>query len=187
MFSFYSKFFFFFAALIKQDKILECLKTAAQLGSVDAKRELGILHEEGKGGAKKDSKEAARLYQEAVDLGEFTCLKYLAHLYELGDGVQKDVNKCFELLNLSTTYYCSLGTIILAHKYMDGSGVEQDPKKAFDLLRVTYEYGDPNSAAVIARMYKEGKGVKQNLSKAKQILEFAKKKDALPHFTNFTI
>eukprot|EP01091_Cochliopodium_minus_P007015 TRINITY_DN16958_c0_g1_i1.p1 TRINITY_DN16958_c0_g1~~TRINITY_DN16958_c0_g1_i1.p1 ORF type:complete len:461 (+),score=146.00 TRINITY_DN16958_c0_g1_i1:32-1414(+) len=172
--------------LIKQEKIIEYLKIASEFGSPDAKRELGLIYEKGTG-VTKDFKEAARLYQEAIESGDFSCYKYLAHLYDTGEGVDKDTKKSLDLLTTAASFYCSFSTIILAHKYLDGFGSEKDPKKAFDILRVTYENGDPNSAAVIAKMYKEGKGVKQNTTKAKQILEFAKKKDALPHFTNFTI
>jgi TPR repeat protein len=45
--------------------LFEYLKNAATLGSVDAKRELALLYE-----TKKDFKESARLYQEAIDLGK---------------------------------------------------------------------------------------------------------------------
>ncbi|MEM0928042.1 MAG: hypothetical protein AAGI89_02000 [Pseudomonadota bacterium] len=62
------------------------------------------------------------------------CANRLAKIYEIGDGVQTDKLRAFELYRFSHELRSFEGTVSLARCYDSGIGVEQSEKKALDLL-----------------------------------------------------
>lgn len=119
-----------------------------------------------------DFKEAARLYQSAIDAGLPQASTNLALLYLEGKGVKKDSKKALTLLDAASKNNDSQADVILARTYLLGTDVQMDVKKAERLLNKAIKAGNKNAVAMLAE-YKEWK--KKNDLATKQYQEMMKK------------
>lgn len=117
-------------------------------------------------------KEAARLYQLAVDAGITPAYTNLALLYLEGKGVKKDAKKGLVLLNTASEKNDSQADVLLARLYLLGTDLPKNEKKAEILLARAVKAGNKNAAAMLAE-YKEWK--KKNDRAMKEYQEVMKK------------
>jgi hypothetical protein len=119
----------------------------------------------------KELKEAASLYQAALEGGVAQAATNLALLYLEGKGVKKDVKKALSLLNSSSAKKDSQADITLARLYLNGTDVKKDEKKGESLLNKAAKAGNQNAAKILAE-YKEWK--KKNEIAMKQYQDLMK-------------
>ena len=83
---------------INQDygKALELFMKAAELGSYEAMRAVGVYYEFGYG-TEQDYQKAVEWYEKAIDGGDPFAMNRLGMLYFEGNGVEKDLKKALEL------------------------------------------------------------------------------------------
>ena len=75
----------------------ECFRSACRMGSLPARRELGILYASGKG-VGTDLEKAVRYLGQAADSLDPSALYHLGLMYETGTGVEKDMQKAVRML-----------------------------------------------------------------------------------------
>ncbi len=117
-------------------------------------------------------REAAALYQAAIDAGISQASNNLALLYLEGKGVKKDVNKALSILYAASQKSDPHADIALAKLYLIGKDVKKDEKKGEWHLNKAAKTGDKNSVKMLAE-YKEWK--KKNELAMKQFQELVKK------------
>jgi TPR repeat protein len=120
----------------------------------------------------KELKEAAALYQTALDAGIVQASTNLALLYLDGKGVKKDVKKALTLLNSASAKNETQADLTLARLYLNGTDVKRDEKKGEALLNKAAKTGNPNATKMLAD-YKEWK--KKNELAMKEYQELMKK------------
>jgi hypothetical protein len=136
-----------------------------------------------KNASAKELKEAASLYQAALDAGIPQAGTNLALLYLEGKGVKKDVKKALTLLNAAAKND-SQADVALARIYLSGTDVKQDEKKGEALLNKAVRAGNQNAVKMLAE-YKEWKkknemAMKQYQDLMKQIQTAQGKQGAVP-------
>ncbi len=130
-----------------------------------------------KGAAPAELKEAAKLYQTAVDAGIGPAGTNLALLYLDGKGVKKDVKKALSLLQFASKRNDSQADVVLARLHLIGKDVPRDEKKAEALLNKAVKTGNQNAATTLAE-YREWK--KKNEQATKQYQELLKSVKVAP-------
>jgi hypothetical protein len=124
-----------------------------------------------KGATPAELKEAAQLYQSALDDGIPQAGTNLALLYLEGKGVKKDVRKATTLLQAASRNNDTQADVALARLYLNGSDVPRDEKKGEALLSKAAKAGNPNAVTMLAE-YKEWK--KKNEKSMKEYQELLK-------------
>lgn len=110
----------------------------------------------GKSPSASELKEAAALYQAALDGGVPEAGVNLALMYQDGTGVKKDLKKTLALLNAASKKGVSQADVMLARLYLLGSGVKADGKKGEELLKKAVRAGNQNAGKMLAE-YREWK------------------------------
>ena len=88
------------------------------------------------------------------------------HLYYLGAGVTKDLNKAFYWLNLASEQGYLDAKYNLGVMYEFGEGVEQSFEMAYENYIYAARQGNLESQIKVAEMYKTGSGTDQDLEKS---------------------
>lgn len=122
-------------------------------------------------------KEAAGLYQTALDAGIAQAGTNLALLYLEGKGVRKDVKKALKLLTDASARNDTQADLTLARLYLNGTDVKRDEKKGEALLAKAVKSGNPNAVRMQAE-YREWK--KKNQQAMKEYQELLKKVKMTP-------
>jgi len=130
-----------------------------------------------KGVTPAELKEAAKLYQTAVDAGIGPAGTNLALLYLDGKGVKKDVKKALSLLQFASKKNDSQADVVLARLHLIGKDVPRDEKKAESLLNKAVKAGNQNAVTTLAE-YREWK--KKNEQAMKQYQELLKSVKVAP-------
>lgn len=86
----------------------------------------------------------------------------LADLYEDGLGIEKDIDKSFELLNLSYEKGNKYTANNLGHRYHHGNGIEQNYEKAVHFYQIAADLGCRHGMNNLGYMYSHGLGVDVN-------------------------
>ena len=120
------------------DESVKWLRKAADANNGDAACLLGFCTLVGILGIEKDADAGVKLLEKAQELGSFGAAGLLGELYERGLGVEKDLEKAFELYQKA---YVSEGNCACADRlgrfYYRGEGTKQDREKAMNLFRIT--------------------------------------------------
>lgn len=119
-------------------------------------------------------------YQEAAQNGSVSAYYYMAILYGQGLGVERDVKKCFELIEKAADGGFAPALTHMAVVYTNGiEGFSVDQKKAFDYAKRAADLGDIKGQMLVSTFYSEGKGVEKDINKSIFYVEKAVKSGAL--------
>lgn len=147
-----------------QFKALDKLKIA------EAKTMVGVCFAN-KDYAKHNPKKAVKEFTKAAKEDAAANL-YLATMYELGQGVEKDFAKALELYNKAAEMENATAQCYVGDLYFEGRGVEQDYKKAveFYLSAERQHQLTVNATKRLASCYENGLGVEADKARAKKLL-----------------
>ncbi len=118
---------------------------------------------------------AAQYYQILAEKKNARAMNNLAVQYELGKGVEKNLQKAFELFKEATENGGeSLEFSNLANCYFWGSGTDVDYAKALEASLKSCELGaEAGAYQILYKCYNEGLGTEKDASKAKYYRELA--------------
>ena len=105
------------------------LEKKAAGGDVRAWYILGLMHEQGYGGAP-DNGQAALCYQKAAEQGLVEAQYRLGSLYYHGQGVPKDLEQAAEWYKKAAEQGYATAQAALGNLYLSGQGVPRDSSKA---------------------------------------------------------
>lgn len=102
---------------------------------------------------------------------------YLSSMYEDGLGMDKDIKKAIELLQMAADAGIAEAQCKLGDRYMTGNGVEKDPTKAAQLYLEAEKqnYLSPASAKNLVKCYEQKLGVLPDLQNAEKRIEVLNK------------
>lgn len=129
-----------------------------------------------------DSQIAAEMvpkYQQYAKEGDSTAQTVLGHLYEKGEGVEKDNAKALKWYRKAAEHGDALAQNNLGIMYLDGRGVEKDNAKAVEWVRKAAEQDMAVAQYSLGEMYRQGKGVEKNYSEAISWFNKAIEQDSL--------
>jgi TPR repeat protein len=118
---------------------LRHLENAKKLGHTGANLILSKYNEDQK--ISVDPDERLQILHQQADLGSLYSLYNLAHAYEQGLGVDKDLSKALRFYKLSADNGYGLAQYALARKYDKGEGVPIDLDEALRLYKLALEQG----------------------------------------------
>ena len=128
---------------------------AAELGSVDALRNLGELC-----GAEKDDAQAMDWFRRAADLGDDNAMVIVGRMYDDGAGVEKSpaearksYDRAVQLTNNADALWC------IAWQYRKGLGVKQDMKQAIAWFKKAADAGSVSAMGELGWFYSHSKAV----------------------------
>ena len=98
-------------------------------------------------------------------------LRYCA--YARGEGVDRDLNKAFELWKKSAEQGNLVAQTYLGLCYFTGDGVQPDPMKAVAIWTNAAEHGNMESRRYLGVAYLTGKGITRDRNRALQCFEAA--------------
>jgi TPR repeat protein len=124
-----------------------CRTKASESGSLigpDAEYELSKAYLSGQFGLAVDTAKGLRYLRAAAEVGEHAPAQgYLASLYVDGSfGVEKDLEKSFQLYQLSAKQDFALSQVYLGRRYECGEGTTRDLDAAFSWYKKSAEQGD---------------------------------------------
>lgn len=123
-----------------------------------------------------DFVEAARLYVLAAKKGHVTAHLNLGYCYEMGEGVEKDMEKAFMLYFKAATKGSAGGQNNVGTMFASGEGVEKNVDTAFRFYQMAAIQRNIHGLVNLGCLYKHGKGTKQNLVEAAKCFRFASDK-----------
>ena len=106
--------------------------------------------------------DAAELHQKAAGAGYIAANLSLARLYELGDGVAKDLAKAREHVDRAADAGNVNALIELARYYRDGVGVPRDTSRTIQYLKKAVDRGSPVAMNDLGWHYRDGIGLESN-------------------------
>lgn len=114
----------------------------------------------------KNYTEARILWEKAAHLNSGEAEYQLSRLYALGQGVEENTERYFELLENAAEKGELKALKTLGNEYYSGNVITRDYGKAFRLLKEAAIRGDVESQVYLGRMYGYGYGVEKNPEKA---------------------
>lgn len=148
-----------------RQKAIAYYKQAADFGSPEAMRELGLMHLRGKG-LPLDAKYGATLLQRAANLGDLGASSELGELYLSGIGVDKDEARAVEYLTMAANQGSPSAMRKLARLYARGIAVEHNPRTFIAWMGKSAEAGDQAAMLEMANAYAAGYGVQESQERA---------------------
>jgi TPR repeat protein len=162
-----------------------CLR-ACDLGDARGCYNVGLMADEGRGGAR-DISHAAAKYDEACDMGGSTACTNLGFLYENGRGVKKDGARAVALYHRgcdgTSRQPSNLnGCLNIGRAYRDGMGVEKNAARAAAVFQeacnrkpdpedVNPEENSSRACSLLGALYLAGDGVEKDFTKARELSE----------------
>ncbi|GBC10323.1 hypothetical protein RclHR1_09520008 [Rhizophagus clarus] len=152
---------------INKQKAYELYQKAAELENIVAQLELsGIyLYEE------ENDDKAFELIKKIAEKGNPNAIDKLGYCYELGIGIDADVNKAFELYQKSADFGNSNGLYNLGNCYECACGISENNQKAFELYQKSADLGNLYGIGYLAYCYKLGIGTDINNQKALELFQ----------------
>jgi TPR repeat protein len=141
------------------------LKTAADMGSVPAMNNLGVMYRTGQGVAK-DEPAAIRLFRKAADTGFALAMTNLGQMYQQGLGVDHDDVEAARLFRGAADGGNSIAMVNLGYLYQKGLGVAVDAQEAARWYRKAADAGNSVGMTNLAIMNESGLGIAKNESEA---------------------
>ena len=102
--------------------------------------------------------EAARLYKIGADAGSPVAQNNLGTLYELGQGVPRDLREAARLYRLASDQDYQISRANLGAMYSTGRGVQRDDREAVRLMQLAADDMEPNGLNNLGTMYAAGRG-----------------------------
>ncbi|RHZ77523.1 hypothetical protein Glove_177g16 [Diversispora epigaea] len=91
----------------------------------------------------------------------------LAHMYCHGLGVERDLEKCFQIYSKAAGEGSHAALSCMANCYEKGHGVEKNKEKAFELF-LKSEKGDPHTQFNVGTCFRNGSGIAKDETKGLQ-------------------
>ncbi len=144
-----------------EPKAIPYLTAAAESGSLDACRELGLL-------LLKYNKttEAARWLRIPAKNGDTSAMYHYGRLLVKGDGVAQDTKQGVTLIRESADRGLPQAMYYVGVCYMAGDGVPRDPAQAIKWYKRAAANGETNAMWALAECYRTGSGVPVNYDEA---------------------
>ena len=117
--------------------------------------------------------EAAPIYQELVEIAYPSALAELGVLYSTGQGVEKDIEKAFALVEKSAALGNLRGLTIAGVFHTYGTGTEKDVNKGLELLNQAAEQDFAEALEYLADVYFQGLNGEADPDKALELYEKA--------------
>jgi len=137
----------------KEDLAFQLSKIGVEKKNPLAYRNLGIMYEDGTGGAKKDVAEAVRLYKEGTDLGSPYAQNCLGYCYEQGVGITQDNKEADRLYTLSAEQGYDKAQYNMGVNYKYGKiGLTKNNDVAKRWFQLAAAQGDEDSAREAASL-----------------------------------
>ncbi len=133
----------------EENKKLKCYENISNKNSY-AQLRLGTYY-----AAKKDNKKALAFLNQAKENKNYYSNLALAFLYYKGDGVEKDVNKSFELLEESS-HIDPIAAYQLSRFYLQGINTKVNYKKGIELLEFAASKDVLDAQRILGNIYKLG-------------------------------
>lgn len=130
---------------------------AAEKGSVDACRELGVQLLNNK-----QSTEAFKYFKKGYKAGELACTYYYGKLLAEGKGVKKDATEGMIAMQKAAEAGFSNAELYLGRAYYAGEGVHIDAAQGFKWMEKAAQEGNVNAEYQAAMKLVEGDGVAMN-------------------------
>ncbi len=140
------------------------LRPLADMGNVEAERDLGIVLRLSCG--RSDKSAAVAWLQKAADAGDAQGAAVLGDMYEFGDGVAKNDAQAFKLLTVGAAAGILPAETDLGELYFTGQGVAQDSYQGIVWSVRAGEKGAPVALIHIGREYANGTALPKNAAKA---------------------
>lgn len=159
--------------IMDDEKGIECLKIAMNLGDYASIRALGRCYCEGMG-VEKDYTIAYKYFIEAAHKGVASAYHCLGCMYRTGDkGIDKDEKEAFKLyLKAAEKGYVS-SQVMVARMLEKGIGVEKNDEERVKWLEQAGLQGNSESQYILGDMYYRGGTVQQDYKKARYWIEKA--------------
>jgi TPR repeat protein len=151
--------------LERDDDALSALAAAAEAGSADAARLLGLMHRWGYGVAA-DPVKAVRFYRQALNGGATLAAIDLADAMRDGTGIAKDLAGAADLYRQAADAGLARGALGLGYAYETGAGVAPDIGRAVALYRTAAAKGDPQAQYNLGVLADQGRGLKRDRAEA---------------------
>ena len=135
-------------------------RRAAEMGDLEAMRNLGVYYEYGKGGLTKDETKAVEWYQKAAEKGNARAMHNLGVCYEYGKGgLTEDTSKAVEWYKKATEAgnAGAMNNLGVCYEYGRG-GLTKDEAKAVEWYKKAAEAGNTGAMNNLGVCYKYGKG-----------------------------
>lgn len=149
---------------VNKKEAFKWMTKAAQKGWKSASVELGRYYAVGVGTAQNADKALALLTPYSNN--DLAATYYLARMYYLGQGLEKDYKKSFKLFSSKVLKEDLDALYNLGEHYYLGHGVSKDYNKAYDFHLKAAEKGKSSSMFRLGWMYENGEGEQKNDRKA---------------------
>ena len=124
----------------------------------------GLLYNEGR--ILERNEEKAIAFLEKAAIGSPKAQTYLAYIYLVGDGIEKDVEKGEYWLDKAMQQNDPLAFCMQGTRYYHGDGVIKNFQKAFQLFENSALLGHIPAQYYLAKLFLIGRGVKKDFKKA---------------------
>jgi uncharacterized protein len=114
--------------------------------------------------------DSLKLRRIGVEKGYIPCIYKLGCSYYIGDIVEKDYKKAFELMNKAAEQGCVYALNQVAQFYETGTGVEKNAKKAFEGYTKAAEQGLASAYCNLGKCYNYGTIMEKDKKKAFEFL-----------------
>lgn len=127
--------------------------------------------------------EAFKLFEKDAETGDSEALFHLALCYNDGHGVERDINKCIDLLNSAIAAGDDEACYEMALLYAIGDGVAKSDEESFKWYQEAANMGNVEAFYNIGYCYESGIGVQKDLKKAFEwYMKGAQKKHAYSQY-----
>jgi uncharacterized protein len=157
-------------------RALELYQRAANQGNADAESSVGDAYEHGWGGARTNWSEALNWYLKAADHGDAWGQMKVGAAYLNGNGLQRDPNRAFDLLQRAAQQGQAGAQFYLGSMYDQGLATAADPYQAYQWFEKAASNGNTAAQNALGVAYAKGRGVAQDMEKARYWFEQAKAK-----------
>lgn len=160
----------------QEEEALRWYKLAAEGGELDAWYYVGHAYQEGKVVAK-DPAYAAECYQKRLTWpkssnAQVGCANALGAMYYDGEGVEKNYDEAFRLLDYAHSKGSTWGICYLGKCYFRGWGTPQDFVKARECLEQV-DWTNKEAFYMLGTIYGRGLGVPEDIKKGVEYLQKA--------------
>jgi len=139
---------------------------------IEARFNLGVMHEKGQG-VPKDERKAVLCYEEAAAQGLAEAQFNLGAMYEEGRGVPKDERKAVLCYQQAADQGFANAQFNLGLMYANGEGIPKDERKAVEFFEKAAAQGLANAQFNLGFMYANGRGVSKDDRRAVEWYEKA--------------
>lgn len=147
---------------------LQKLTAKAEAGDAQAQFQMGLLHEHGANGAKRDFSKAFLWYAKAAPQGHVSAQNNLATLYTRGKGVERNHGEAVKWYRVAAMAGNDGAQNNLGWMYQNGMGVPKDYQQALSWYMLSAKAGNSSAFNNLGMLHYQGWGVPSNHNAAAQ-------------------